>query len=342
MKSSYLRLDTNNIRRYKTSLFCLGASVCYLLAGQPSKAMAALKDGSIQKGTKELDQMFDNLVAQCNKKSLLDRISDKRRSSRSINTPIEKQAAVLVGTDACPGLGIPAGTSFADTGTTVGANNTVQSIQAGCSNYTTNAGPDVIYRFVLPDLASRIATCSITVTGSSGYDTSIYNLSSSGAACPAGTAVAATNCVNGADATLGNAAEVITDTEMDLMPAGTYYLFIDSFYSTQSTGGIQRQNGPYTLNFVCTTLAPTAAGVGVSGRVLTSSDGRGLVGAVVRLTDQAGVVRTTTTTKGGTYTFDDLEPGQTYIVSVSSRRFNFQPQVIQVTDNIAELNFVPE
>ncbi len=86
----------------------------------------------------------------------------------------------------------------------------------------------------------------------------------------------------------------------------------------------------------------TAAGVGVSGRVLTSADGRGLVGARVTLTDQNGSTRSVMTGRGGRYTFDDLEPGQTYIVSVSSRRFNFQPQVIQVTDNIAELNFVPE
>ncbi|HRI02151.1 MAG TPA: carboxypeptidase regulatory-like domain-containing protein [Pyrinomonadaceae bacterium] len=306
--------------------------------------MAAMKDGSIQKGTKELDQMFDNLVAQCNKKSLLDRINEKRRAFRSVNTPVESQAVMFAGTDGCPGTAIPAGTSFADTGTTIGSNNTVTSVQSGCSNYTTVAGPDQVYRFTLPALGSRIATCSIVVTptGGTGYDPAIYTLSATGVGCPAGTGTAATNCVNGADAGLGDGAETITDAEMDAMPAGNYYLFIDSFYSTPSTGGVPRQNGPYSLQFTCTTLTPTAAGVGVSGRVLTSAEGRGLVGAVVRLTDQAGVVRTTTTTKGGTYTFDDLEPGQTYIVSVSSRRFNFQPQVIQVTDNIAELNFVPE
>lgn len=337
MKSSYLRLDTTNIRRYKTSLFCLGASVCYLLAGQPSKAMAAIKDSSLQKGTKELEAMFNNIVAQCNKKSLLDKINEKRKGFKNVNTPIESQAVFMAGTDSCPGTNIPAGTSFADTGTTVGSGNTVTSIQAGCSNYTTVAGPDQIYRFVLPALASRIATCSIVLTPTAGtYDPSIYTLSSAGAACPAGPAAAATNCVNGADAGFAGGAETITDAEMDAMPAGTYFLFIDSFYSTAAG------SGAYSLQFTCTTLTPTAVGVGVSGRVLTSAEGRGLVGATVTLMDQAGVTKNVVTGKGGLYTFDDLEPGQTYIVRVESKRFTFQPQVIQMNDNIAELNFVPE
>ncbi|MBK7392347.1 MAG: carboxypeptidase regulatory-like domain-containing protein [Chloracidobacterium sp.] len=125
---------------------------------------------------------------------------------------------------------------------------------------------------------------------------------------------------------------------------------------TAAFAGIPTSNGDWILRMTdggvgdtgsvsaatLTLTGPTAAGVGISGRVLTSADGRGLVGARVTLTDQNGSTRNVMTGKGGRYIFDDLEPGQTYIVNVMSRRFNFQPQVIQVTDNIAELNFVPE
>ncbi len=88
--------------------------------------------------------------------------------------------------------------------------------------------------------------------------------------------------------------------------------------------------------------ATTAAGVSVSGRVLSSAAGRGLTGAVVRLTDQNGGVRTVVTGRLGTFAFGDVEPGQTYVISVVSRRFNFAPRVIQVTDNITDLEFAPE
>jgi len=86
----------------------------------------------------------------------------------------------------------------------------------------------------------------------------------------------------------------------------------------------------------------TAAGVNISGRVIGSADGRGLTGAVVRLTDQNGSIRTVVTGRLGSFTFADVEPGQTYVVSVASRRFSFAPRVIQVVDNVADLEFLPE
>ena len=126
---------------------------------------------------------------------------------------------------------------------------------------------------------------------------------------------------------------------------------------TAAFAGIPTSNGDWILRITdggvgdtgsiaagtsLTLTGPTAAGVGVSGRVLTSAGGRGLVGASVTLTDQNGSTRSVMTGKGGSYLFDDLEPGQTYILNVISRRFNYQPQVIQMNDNVAELNFIPE
>ncbi len=139
--------------------------------------------------------------------------------------------------------------NFTDSGTTIGANNTVTSVQAGCSNYTTVAGPDVIYTFTLGPVGARGTplTITLTPTGATGYDPAIYTLSTAGVGCPAGTAVAATNCVNGADAGLANAAETITDAETDAMAPGTYFLFVDSFYSAGTAGAPNRHNGPYDL-----------------------------------------------------------------------------------------------
>lgn len=104
------------------------------------------------------------------------------------------------------------------------------------------------------------------------------------------------------------------------------------------TGSLSR----YFIPIIVNGTVSTAAGVSVSGRVLSSAAGRGLTGAVVRLTDQNGVVRSVTTGRLGTFSFEDVEPSQTYVVSVVSRRFNFAPRVIQVADNVADLEFAPE
>ena len=125
-----------------------------------------------------------------------------------------------------------AATPFNDTGTTVGATNTNTSIPAGCSDYTTTAGPDLIYTFTTTPSASGI---NITATGAGAYDISIYVLSTCGNSA---------TCVVGADATLDGGTETISGTTF---PAGTYGLYIDSFYAT---GGASA--GSYTLAFTGT------------------------------------------------------------------------------------------
>ncbi|MGH9947716.1 MAG: FG-GAP-like repeat-containing protein, partial [Pyrinomonadaceae bacterium] len=85
----------------------------------------------------------------------------------------------------------------------------------------------------------------------------------------------------------------------------------------------------------------TAANVSVSGRVLTA-DGRGLRNAIVTLTDQQGVTRRSITSSFGYYRFEDIEAGQTYVVAVSSKRYQFTPRVISVTDELNDLNFTAE
>ncbi len=85
--------------------------------------------------------------------------------------------------------------------------------------------------------------------------------------------------------------------------------------------------------------APTAASVSISGRVLVAG-GRGLSNALIYLTDQSGETRIARTSAFGYYHFDDLAAGQTVIMSVVSKHYQFTPQVVNVTENLSELNFV--
>ena len=76
-----------------------------------------------------------------------------------------------------------------------------------------------------------------------------------------------------------------------------------------------------------------------------TADGRGITNAAVTITGNAlASPRTVITGRRGTYMFDDLEPGETYIVTVRSRRFMFgnPSQVISLTDNLANLDFTAD
>jgi hypothetical protein len=86
--------------------------------------------------------------------------------------------------------------------------------------------------------------------------------------------------------------------------------------------------------------SPTAAGVSVGGRIFAGK-GRGLANATVYLTDSQGNTRLTRTNSFGYYRFDDVAAGQTVIVSVASKRYQFEPRVFNVTETFDELNFAP-
>ncbi len=339
MRTQYLQDFVNKTSQYKTSLFCLAASCCYLLAGQPQDASAApIKKVPKTMTPEQAKQLVANLnekMKVCNSKSMLDLMRDKHQALETTMFSPKNASALFAGTNACPGTNVPAGTSFTDAGNNTGANNTVTTINA-CSDYTTVAGADHIYKFVLPALGSRIATCSINLTTTGTDDLTIYTLSQAGGGCPGGTGNVVTNCVNGADQVFGGGTETISDAEMDAMPAGIYYLFVDSFYASSDPDGI----GPYTMNLTCTTLSPTAAIVGVGGRVM-GTDGRGLGNTRVSVVTPSGESRFTITNQFGFYRFDDLEVGQAYVFQVSnkSHQFSNPTQLITVNDTIEDLNF---
>ena len=91
-----------------------------------------------------------------------------------------------------------------------------------------------------------------------------------------------------------------------------------------------------------TLFIPSAAGASVSGRALTS-DGVAIGNAVITLSggtlSEPMVARTN---PFGFFTFASVPVGETYLVEIGSRRYQFEPstRVITLRDNISDLVFV--
>ncbi|CAN5588266.1 hypothetical protein BH10ACI3_BH10ACI3_21140 [soil metagenome] len=88
--------------------------------------------------------------------------------------------------------------------------------------------------------------------------------------------------------------------------------------------------------------APTAASASVSGRVLTT-DGAGIKGAKVTITGNSLMEPLAVTTGSfGYYSIDGLTVGETYVITVASKRFTFQApsRVISLVDSVADADFI--
>ena len=96
-----------------------------------------------------------------------------------------------------------------------------------------------------------------------------------------------------------------------------------------------------TTDYRLQLLVPNAASASISGKVLTPT-GRGLANAVVTMTNQNGQSISTRTSSFGYYRFDEVQSGETYIISVASRRYQFASQVVNVSESLDELNFVAQ
>jgi hypothetical protein len=113
-----------------------------------------------------------------------------------------------------------------------------------------------------------------------------------------------------------------------------------SLYARLQGGGTGQIAGGWGIEF----LVPTAAQASISGRVMTA-EGIAIRNAEVTIT---GNTLTTplraTTSSFGYFSFDGLQTGETYVVTVNSRRYTFAvpSQVISLTDNVSDLNFVAD
>lgn len=88
--------------------------------------------------------------------------------------------------------------------------------------------------------------------------------------------------------------------------------------------------------------SPTAASVSVSGQILSPLPGMGVSNAFVTITDANGESRRVMTNPFGYYRFDEVTAGETYVFTVTHKRYRFAPTVISVVDEMTELNFMAE
>lgn len=113
----------------------------------------------------------------------------------------------------------------------------------------------------------------------------------------------------------------------------------------QSAAGISSTSGALgvTGGFWQPFLAPTAALVSVSGKV-TAANGTGIGGVRVSITNSSGETQTAVTNNFGNFGFSAIPAGETYILSVSSRRYTFgvPAQVLSVSDSVNDIVFIAD
>lgn len=95
---------------------------------------------------------------------------------------------------------------------------------------------------------------------------------------------------------------------------------------------------PFVL---ASSAVPTAAQVSVSGSIRTKN-GAGISNVRVSLTSSDGETRTTLSNSFGFYHFAEVAAGETYTVSVASKRYSFNQQtvVVSVFEEIVNLDFI--
>lgn len=104
--------------------------------------------------------------------------------------------------------------------------------------------------------------------------------------------------------------------------------------------GYTRIVGPRVDKGAFESLVPTAASVNIGGRILSGEGGKPIANVVVVLTGPNGVVGSQVTGHLGYYQFNDVEVGHNYIVSVQSKRFSFEPRIVNLTEEILDLDLV--
>lgn len=116
-----------------------------------------------------------------------------------------------------------------------------------------------------------------------------------------------------------------TLTNLNLPGGQNLYIRVRGFYGSQET----------PVERVQIIFLPELTAV--SGRVTVGS--RGVLGATVSLTDSRGETRSARTNSSGYYRFSDVAIGQTCTFRVKSKRHVFNPQIITIPEDSAEINF---
>jgi len=106
----------------------------------------------------------------------------------------------------------------------------------------------------------------------------------------------------------------------------------------QSIAGIQSNSANYSAHggFWQSAFTPTAAPVSVSGRV-TTADGSGISGVQLTLFDTFGRAYQAISNPFGYFQFTDVVVWQTYLLSATSKQYQFGARVVTVDDLVDDL-----
>lgn len=127
--------------------------------------------------------------------------------------------------------------------------------------------------------------------------------------------------------------------------AYVYYYDIPGFGYTLTGGNLEPGDNRGTSHIIFCfeqPLNPSAAGSNIGGRV-TRADGIGLGGVSVVLQNPlTGERRTTISSPFGYYYFEDIPTGESYVVSVASRNYNFlvSSRFFTLFDSVSDIDFV--
>ncbi len=215
------------------------------------------------------------------------------------------------------------------TSTTAGV-KTLTFSYGGDANF--NASPNLTAGHLV-NKANTTTTINSNTPNPSNVNTAVtvtYSVAvnSPGAGTPTGT-VTVSDGVNSCMATVAAGSCMITLTTSGMRTLTATYGSDANFTGSVSNGVSQ------------TVMPVLAASVEVSGQVLTQS-GRGISSARVIITDQSGDSRTVMTSSFGYFRFTEVQAGETYIISVVSKRYHFAPQVLNITEELTNLNFTAQ
>lgn len=127
-------------------------------------------------------------------------------------------------------------------------------------------------------------------------------------------------------------------TKSDAIDATNASIFADNPPPVGSVPQVQNLN---IIDPTAAPIAPTAASVGVEGRVVTT-DGVGIARALVTVVNAAtGQVSSARTNSTGFFRIDDLEAGGFYLISVRHKGYAFptEPYTITLTEDATGLTF---
>ncbi|MEO8073342.1 MAG: carboxypeptidase-like regulatory domain-containing protein [Acidobacteriota bacterium] len=223
-------------------------------------------------------------------------------------------------------------TTGAITATTSGSGNSSQST-ATVNDTNLTVGGNIITADVLT--ANSQCTCSVTGVPSCTGSSVITNLRVNGLA------ITVTGAPNQTiTATVATVTTTIIINEQTPSPPSGNSITVNALHVivtdslTNTTTDVVIASAHSDINCNVTTAAP----VSISGRVI-SPFGRGLAGARIVLTNSIGEKRIAVTNPFGYFSFKEIGSGETYIVEITHKSYNFTPQVLLVTNDLTELNF---